>query len=237
MANTYYILQTATLADWLTSLRDALTDKYGDGVSIDKFSTSEIVFTCPAISEKSIRMTSQYFYYGTVSGTTFTSQKTFGYDHNSNFFTLRYLVLGDTFLLLTGATSVGDATCLIAKTQGEISICCYGVNNSTNTNRYANCLFYDATNDKNIGFVDFAPRSCFSDTGIPYKANVILYYPDEKGDQLLRKSDDSPDTIDGIYNTTRFGGALLVNGGLFSSTNLYVVGGAIMLYSSLLAEF
>ena len=57
MANKYYGLNITDVASWLTSVRDALVDKYGDGVTIDNITTSELVFTCPAISEKAIKFT------------------------------------------------------------------------------------------------------------------------------------------------------------------------------------
>ena len=236
MTNTYYRMLTTSFADWLGSFKAALLDRYGEGVTINSQSTSEIVFTCPAISEKSIKLVTNFGYFGKISNGSFASEQTFAFHYYGSFSLIPHLVLGDTFLLLSGYTDGMETSFLVAKTQGGVSLCCFGVAYNS-ASRYQNCRFFDATNNKDIDFVDFAPKVCYCDTGIPYKAAVTVYYPGDSGDQLLRKPDGSEDTVDGLYITTRAGSTLLVSGGLFSASQLYTVAGYVHLYSSLLAEF
>lgn len=238
MANKYYGLPTSELSSWLASLAEALMDKYGDLVTINKVDASNIIFTCPSISERAIRIVTNYVYCGSASGASFTSQATFFYEYNASVRYLPHLVLGDSFLLLTGVGTLRE-TILIAKTRDGVSLFFGAVGN--NSSYYINNNRWIAAKDgEDLGEFDIIHFgcSCMSGVGVPYKSPIILKLLNSQGDQILRNGWGEPDTIDGLYMSLYSpANPKLVNGGLFAATELYSVGGAARLRTSLLAEF
>ena len=239
MANKFYHLNAVSLQDWLALLAESLTNKYGDWVTIHIVDSSQLVFTCPAISEKSIRVTNANIYYGSVSaGGTFTSESVFFYLYSGSIWSYKYLILGERFFLLTGTDSY-TSNVLIAKTESDISLFLGSVGHETSSRHTNNNwhAFSQGTKMGDFDILDFG-RPCLYQAAVPYKSPLLLLYRDAQGDQLLRKQDGTPDTIEGLYMAAYSAGSpLLVNGGLFSATGQYSAGSIYRLRTSLLAEF
>ena len=241
MANKYYALDTSTTANWLTSVAEALVDKFGSGVTINNKTTSVLTFTCPAISEKTINLNSNYAQLGTVSGTTFTNQLSFFYSYSGNMFKHHDLVLGDNFFFLVGvgySTSYREV-CLIAKTVGGVSIFC-GATSQSSTTYNANCRFTMYKDGVEVGYTDFLDFGRFidSDSGVPYKMPLFIFNKNAEGDQLLRLADGTSDTIDGLWMSAFAPGTTFVRaGGLFSATEVYTSDATIKLRTAIVAEF
>lgn len=56
MANKYYALSIDSASAFITTLQNALIDKYGEDVEIASASSSDLIFHCQKISDKYIRI-------------------------------------------------------------------------------------------------------------------------------------------------------------------------------------
>lgn len=235
MANKYYSLDVSSWSNWITSLENALTDKYGNNLTVHVNTSSDFIFTCPDISEKSIKITNSVIYCGTVSGTTLSPYQSFSYFYNG-VVKINHLVLGDNFFLLTGVSGYTN-TILIAKTIGGISVC-YGGHNSNNYINYATGVGY--RNGSNIGVIDFVDfgRSVYCDVAAPYKLPLTILNISSQNDWIIRQDNGTPDTIKDLYMSLYMPGtSFLKNNALFSATALYQSDGKTHLRTALLAEF
>lgn len=238
MANYYSQLNCASVDEFCSTLKSALVAKYGnDGVTVHN-EKSPLIFTCPAISDFVISINRNNGYYGTAytSGTNIENSVRFLtlYDSISE----ARLVLGDSFLFMTGiVTGNHRFVFIVAKTIGGKSV----VSGAYSYEGYGkNCVTREITTGQDISFVDFGGLAVWCNTNTPYKSKLLLAYATAAGDQILRNSDGSVDTIDGLYMSTyantnyEYVGA---NNAVLSARNLYYNGSVIRLRNSILAEF
>ena len=256
MANKYYSISTDSMSSMIESIKDALLDKYGDGVTIYTCKARDggtqfydLVFECPQISEKKIQFVTYNLtpfellaYYSTeigthgrlVNGTSFYA----GGESETKWNSLN-LVVGDSFLMMVHDTSY-DGMCLIGKTVGGVSICC-GFSCTTygyDPFKVSKCL--DVTNNKRIDFVTHN-NTVYGSVNMPYKTKLVLFYESaSEGNMVLCLPDGTADTIKDLYMSMYVGTAPICTlTGLFSPRNAYTNAdsGVQKLRSSLLAEF
>ena len=243
MANIYRALDITSTQATVTSFKQALLDKYGaNNLTFHYENTQNLIFTCPQINEKVIRVYCESvlkirFYYGDdySSGTTLTNSESFFYNYNSG--TDIHLVLGDAFILINRNASDSNYYSLgvIAKTKAGVSIC-FGAINGTNTSYTSNVLTRDVTNDKPVTFLSYA-KNMYSSENIPYITPLYLIYMDTN--VPLKQSDGTFDTIEGLYMSCYIGEFLLRENAIFSFNTLYSNStlSYIHAYSSIMAEF
>ena len=237
MANKYYVLDTADFSKWVTSVQNALIDKFGENVTIYTASSSTLTFTCDAISERAIQFTSASASCGMMSGSTYGSSKQFSECASSAATRLlKYLVLGDSFLLLAGRKE----SALIGKTINGISIH-FGGTRQDSSVYYDGCGSHAYKDGEYIGTLDFVSfgRDVYCDTATPYKTPLLIINTSSQDDYIVRQADGTPDTIKDLYMSTyaNSDNVFMTVSGLFSATNLYQADGSIHLRTALLAEF
>lgn len=240
MANKYYALDRSNVASWLTSLKNALVDKYGDAATIHNHTSSALTFSVPAISEKVINFNANYAQLGTASGTTFTNQLSFFYSYSGYMHYHQHLILGDSFMMIVGTGySSAREFCLIAKTVGGMSIF-FGATSQSNSSYNSTCRNVAYKDDVSVGtinFVDFG-RTVYSNAGVPYKMPLMIFNMSETGDQIYRLPTEEFDTVDGLWMSAFIPGtSYLRAGGLFSPADIYTSDAQVKLRTAILAEF
>ena len=246
MANKYYPLATESDSVFLTSLKNALINKYGSGVEILVEKSTELIFNCPQICSKVIQIS--FGYAGSTGG---YIQSSWGsgvsdgslqdpYTICNSYVASRVnsanLVLGDSFLFLDYNKSSYPCVIVIGKTVGGVSICggfCATGVAGNNRLRIADTAEY-------VKFISYN-ATVFHTTAMPYKTKLLIARNSEQdGNMLLTLPDGTPDTIQDLYMSFYKGTAPICTiTGLFSRRNLYANGDADnpQLTTSLLAEF
>lgn len=230
MSKVYKILDCTTSDSYIKSFKNALIEKYGSNVSILYSDSNMLIFNCSQISNKVIKITNHCSYYGTsfTPTNTISNETMFiGVASTLYVYTSSQIILADNFIYcISSYDNKKNYNMIIGKTSGGKYII-HGSFNGDTTSVVA--ISNDVTNDtsKPIEFVGY-DCNVMCDVNIPYKSTLMLYYPnDTSGDTLLRKSDDSIDTIDDIFITTYRGGndyMLANSNALYSNNNVYVNG-------------
>ena len=242
MANKYYPLATTSDAEFITSLANALADKYG-GVEILVQANNNLIFHCPQISDKYIRISFgtgggyMMAYYGNgVSGASLQDSVQFCDTYVSAVVNSANLVLGDSFLFLDYNKNSRPCVIVIGKTVGGVSIC-GGFSDSSIASRH---LVQSMDNSVKLRFISYN-GTVFHSPHMPYKTKLLIAcYDAQDGDMLLTLPDGTPDTIQDLYMSFYAGTAPICTiTGLFSRRNLYANSDANnpQLATSLLAEF
>ncbi len=211
MANKFY---QPTRAAFGTDMAAALIDKYtAEGVTILYSSATDVVFTCPALSDNVIRiskiqqayssteyMDQLYCVYGSTwtSGTTITNGIPFcgNTRTGSSIDTTAYidtadLVLGDTFLLCVFPTNRAQLCLVGTLTNGKYL--CLGMQNEVSY--FTNC--HGNLTDGSLGEVEIPTMgNVFTDDG-NYVTMPALF---TQSTQLLKNMDGTPATILGLVN-------------------------------------
>lgn len=182
-------------------IASALQDYYGAGVTIHNSTSSNIIFSCSAISDKVVKVSFDYtslWYYGDsyVSGTTISNQVEFARMGNSAP-TQAELVLADKFmLLLTWHSGSGYALTLVGEmTNGDF--CVAGFIQYNSSSYYNATHTYNTTQDREL-------KALIWNTGFK-DANGKLYkqplmFAAINGSLELNGS--NPATIAGVYNVS-----------------------------------
>ena len=241
MANMYFKLDCTSKTTFISSLKNALVTKYGDDVTIH-YESEYLIFSCPAISDKVIRINNYQVYYGDSysSGTAVDNYQRFLFTYSSTYtFIESHLVLGDSFLFMSAFySSQYRNDCIIAKTIGGKSLICGFTGYDSNADKN---ITKDVTNDLQIKFVGY-DTAVFCDVNVPYKSKLLIVYPTVTGDNMVRNSDGTEDTIKDLYMSyyrSNLNGFVVTNKALFSNRNMYANSesdGAHLL-TSILAEF
>lgn len=233
MANKYYSISTSTPKD---AIKAALLDKYTTGVTINYEGSTDLIFTCPAISDKVIKLeslgSSYYFYYGDayVSGTTITNSVQFGGIYTGSM-TAIHLILGDSFFLFNSILSDNSFLVLIGSLTNGEHICYSVVGNSSYTN-YVKGYLTDGT-----GIILHSLGAAFNNAGKLYKTPIMLI---GSRNAILTNIDGTFATISGLYNISYSSGVntiLITANSIFTSTNLFLSASNRQLLTSLYAEF
>lgn len=256
MANKYYSISTDSYISMIESIKDALLDKYGDGVIIPTCEARDggtkyydLVFECPQISEKKLQIWTYnatpiilYAAYSDEIGTNgrlVNSTSFYAAGDGETSWNGLNMVLGDSFLMMVHDTNY-DGMCLIGKTVGGVSICGGLTTTSYGYAPFKNSKFLEVTNGKNIDFITHN-QTVFGSANMPYKSKLAIFYKSQsEGNMLLCLPDGTPDTIKDLYMSMYVGTAPLCTlTGLFSPRNVYsnYDSGVKYLTSSLLAEF
>lgn len=233
MANKYYSISTSTPKD---NIKAALIDKYGAGVTINYESSTVLIFTCAALSDKVIKLESlgaaYYFHYGDAysSGTTITNSVQFGGIYTGSV-TAIHLVLGDDFLLFNSIVSDNSFLVLIGTlTNGKYI--CYGVVGNSSYTNYVKGYLTDGT-----AVTLHSLGSAFNNAGKLYKTNAMII---GTGNSILTNIDGTFATINGLYNISYSSGVnniVITANSIFTSTNLFLSSADRQLLTSLFAEF
>lgn len=195
-----------------TDLANALTAKYEAGVTIHYSDDNQVIFSCPAVSNKVVRIFKEQVYYNTsehydrlncyygdsyTSGTTMVNSVTFCGSTRSGstidasaYIDYADVVLGDQFILICFPTDRSQM-CLIGKATNGMFFC-IGWNAESGYNN-AKALPTDETK----GEIEF-PVQGFSyyDSGNYIIAPVILTI----SGKVQKNIDGSFATIPGLYN-------------------------------------
>ena len=237
MANYYAKLDVASNGSMAASLKAALLAKYGDdGVTIH-YDGDNLIFTCPAISDFVIKVMRDESHYGTSYSGGSSVANDICFYNGYNFITDAHLVLGDSFLFMTGVNGAFRFVIIVAKTIGGRSV----VSGCSTKDTYiGKCVTKDLTSDQKINFLDFGNTAVFCNTNTPYKTKLVMAY-ETNGDQLVRNADGSIDTIDGLYMSTYSnkadGNYRAVSNALLSARNVYSNELIERFASSVIAEF
>jgi len=190
---------------FLSDVATALTAKYSTALTIHYQTTDYLIFSCPAISSKVIKIYYTIgkvgFYYGDAwtSGSTITNQVTFCLQTYSTYnWTGAEVVLGDSFLLfnlVTATTSVSSKLAIIAlDTNGDSVV--FGMNGGTSVSAlYENDLCRNITDAKAIMLRTFDDAFLGADNKV-YKFPLII--TDSSG-VLLLDGEDEPLSITDLY--------------------------------------
>lgn len=195
-----------------SDLANALTTKYGAGVTIHYSDDNQVIFSCPMVSNKVVRIFKEQLYYASneymdrlncsygdsyTSGTTMTSPVTFcgNTRSGSSIDAIAYIdyadvVLGDQFILICFPTARSQM-CLIGKATNGMFFC-IGWNAEAGSSS-ARALPTDGTK----GEIEFPVQGFpYYDSGNYIIAPVILTI----SGKVLKNVDDSFATIPGLYN-------------------------------------
>lgn len=238
MANKGYIISISTNA--LSDIGNALIDKYGVGVTIYYQTTAYLIFGCPAISNKVIRIyyvSGKFtFNYGDAwtSTTTITNARSLQ-GNADGICTQIQLVLGDTFFLLNALA--GSYTCfvIIGKLTNNNYIA-IGLTSFTNVNSYGLCFGKNTSNDTDIMIVTLDKDFTGVD-GKLYRQNLIIK---KLNGGVEINADGSLATIDGLFSisaVTGINSMLVTSNSIFTSTNLVMNSNIRMLTTCLYAEW
>lgn len=212
MANKYYGLSSASFIDLLSA---ALTDKYGAGVTINYTDENNIVFSCPAISDKVIKINWTHYvytagaremdylkcYYGDAwtLDTTITNQVQVSGDSIAQgavvsalwTFTTAELVLGDSFLYISFDGSVPQSALFGKLSNGKFVAMGWNPRLAYNVN----CHGY--LTDGSIGEVEAVTLSSICNDAGKFVVMPLLF---TQAGALILNTDASYATIAGIYN-------------------------------------
>lgn len=189
MANTYYSITPETSTVTIAEIAAALQDKYGAGVTIHYTNADNVIFSCPAVSDKVIRLYSNYglnCYYGDAwtSGTTITnSVKICGYSVSSSNISLN-MVLGPNtifFSAIRSPISTGGGTVLII---GKLSNDDFAILSAlgNTSSYYSSYLSYNTTKSLSLYPKGFQTDFAMAD-GKLYKQPIILKRADGSVEQ------------------------------------------------------
>ena len=240
MANIYKILDKTSTTTMVESLKNALVEKYGDGVTIHYQNAQYLIFSCPQINEKVIKFmasdtTTVKIYYGDTytSGTSVENQIQF--INTDGYLTAIHVVLGDSFIFMAinaSNTSYKSFTVVIGKTKNNRSVCFGALGYHANA---SNCTAKDVTNNREIDFLCFE-GILYSGDYTPFITPLIL--KDYNTNIVLKQADGTPDTIEGLYMSCYNGGLRIGEHSLFSGNDLYSINNnKTRLATSLMAEF
>jgi len=204
MANSYFAIG---LTSSIAEIAAALTAKYSSGVTIHYTNTSYIVFTCPAISNKVIKIyapgssNTPYVYYGDAwtSTTTITNQVVFtGYQ--SGTCSGIQLVLGTNFMFFQAFSSaVVIVTALVGQLSNGHFVCIGGIGTS-NAGYTGSTIGKDITENVDAAIITFATIEIGMDAdGYLYKRPVRFK---RVGGVYELNSDGTFATIDGLETVT-----------------------------------
>lgn len=181
MVNTRYPITITSGTAFITDIKNALVAYYGDGVTIHYQSSSNLVFSCPQISSKVIRIdaftsnSAVTMHYGDswTSGTTIVNQVTFSGNYswgdNPNISSTE-IVLGDNFFLYnltSGHPYIQAKVVLVAKSSAGDSLV-FSYVKSTDGNVHLSELSKNVT--KNSTITDFITF------GAPFKSPLGSIY-------------------------------------------------------------
>lgn len=240
MANIYRQLDCQDRFTFCDGIRNALSEKFGDGVTIHNYD-GDAIFTCPNLSHKVMKIWQWGASYGDAytSGQNMSEEKAFHSTDSAHPYQVAHMVLGDNFLFITGKASNGcRANLIIAKTKGGKSI----VHGSSSHSQVTGAnLSIDITNGLKFEFVDIC-TTIMCNTNVPYKMPLWMTYTLAGGDSLLRSADGAIDTIEGLYMST-YGpydnkDYVVTNKAMFSNRDVWNESTTYpKLWSSILAEF
>jgi hypothetical protein len=209
--------------DYLTiasQIAAALTDFYGAGVTIHYADGTNLVFSCPAICDKVIKMllaSSQFqFYCGNAwtSGTTITNSVTIQGESWGACVTDMYLILSDEFFLFVDPTTPTDpSTFLVAKTTDDTFFILTTVSNTSSAYSIPRYTYETAAMTR----VYPLPLICGSNVKHPdgYLLKMPLLFIDANT-KLMLNTDGTPLTIEGLYITPT------VSVNIFDSSDVFV---------------
>lgn len=228
-------------------LAAALTAKYGAGVTVHYSDNDSVVFSCPSISDKVIRISKIQVYYSTAgmmdqlyvaygdawtTGTTMTNPVVFSGNTRtgSGIGTIAYIdladvVLGDSFILIAFPTN-RPQLCLIGRLTNDSTIY-YGVVEDNTYN--GNCHGYVL--DGKLGEVEIPTLSdVFSDDG-NFVAQPILF---QRSGRILKNTDGTYATIPNLYNVAHAVRVATTAVYISRSRYWYTVTGNAQMYTSLM---
>lgn len=260
MANKYYSINTDSNVLFIDSIKNALLDRYGAGVTIHHCGLRkdnkhyDLVFSCPQISEKVFQFTTtnstNFDFFtdysdapnpdGFANGNCLVSYERFysssGYYEDA--WKNMNIVLGDSFMMMVSNRDY-KGLCIIGKTVGGVNIGCGFTTNDLNTS-FLNSKTLDLITGKRIKFVSYQ-NHVFSTANMPYKTKLLIHYTSEsEGNMMLCLPDGTPDTIKDLYMSMYCGTAPICTlTGLFSprDMNSNATTDDKHMQSSLLAEF
>lgn len=203
MANKHYLLGDEVT--FISDLKNALINKYGAGVAIYYESTTYLIFSCAAISNKVIKVgtNSARFYYGDAwsSGTIITNEISFGFMY-SGYIYFADLILGDNFLLIDIASTStnGNTLNIVGRMKnGDYMVAGYG-HHGVSSGQYLKQI--NTTEDAAIQIVTVS-HGFRSTTGKLYKQPILI--TKAAGGEVESNADGSISTIEGLYNISYAG--------------------------------
>lgn len=211
MANKLYLI---TRNDFGYLLEKALLNTYGEGVEIHYFNNDEVIFTCPQVCDKVLRIWKQQIYYdgdeyfdrlyasysdSWTTGTTMVNEVQFSGNSRSGSVVDAYgyiseaaVVLGESFILVSFECS-RDQMALVGKlTNGQYL--CLGLNRESGYSDKVHGFLTDGTAGEVLIPTITEP---FRD-GEKLVLLPVTFLLD--GMSIIRNQDDSFATIVGLYN-------------------------------------
>ncbi len=244
MANVYTSLATSTTT--ITELSAALQTKYSTGVTIHFQDATNVIFSCPQVSDKVIRfrqMTNNnlYVYYADswTSGTTLVNSVMFRGQDENYAISAQHLICGDSYVLLNTITTSDYTTgiALVGKlTNGNsIAVGLFSYMSISAADHYSK----DLTLGENISLIGI-DVAFTSDSGLLFKRPI---YVSRLNVGLETNGDGSIATIPGLYSVSHVPGIFGA-----SKSDTYFISGSnyysgsysvkfLCLRSSLLAEW
>ena len=212
-----------TAATWFTDLEAALKNYYGDGAVIHKSASDGVVFSCPQISDKYMRIRM----YGPVDGYeqyqlhlyvanevnsdgTLKSAVTVAAPTNSNYshnYKGVHVVLADKFLLMqNGSSNITYATSiLVAKCSNGRCLFITGCGGTL----AMDCMYSDKLTAEPIRFVSMATHANFKSSG---KLVMLPSYFANDSEMELNE-DGSFAYIEGLFCTAKYVTSEPITGG------------------------
>jgi hypothetical protein len=222
----------------LANVGAALTDYYGAGVTVHVATATNLIFTCPAISDKVIQFygNDMFACYGTAydGESALTEAVEFGGNYSSGSVTKIHLVLSENLLLANAAHDYASSKlCLVGKlSNGAFAVLAASGGNSS-TYRAAHFAYLTATQ------TPFQPLSLTGDTrsetGKIFKMPLVI----RLGTGDVPMSGGVPVTwLDVSVCSRRLGASTMFKGdGYFITTSdMYFDGGVLANSTSLLVE-